>query len=141
VDTKCRRAGLRRNEIASSLAAACREQKIEINSAIRVLSLHYFCFLFACLPCALHMLLSRWMKGSKMVRVWCMEKLLCSQLVPGTNKQFLGLVLTASRTKAAGTCQISHTGQAPARVVWKTFACSYLALQAPCMHCNRICIA
>jgi hypothetical protein len=48
VETKCRRAGrLRRNEIASSLAAACREQKIEINSAIRVLSLHYFCFAFA----------------------------------------------------------------------------------------------
>jgi hypothetical protein len=54
VDTKCRRAGLRlrRNEIASSLTAACRrEQKIEINSAIRALSLHYFCFAFACFPC------------------------------------------------------------------------------------------
>ena len=25
--------------------------------------------------------------------------------------------------KAAGTYQISHTGQAPARVVWMTFAC------------------
>jgi hypothetical protein len=29
VDTKCRRAGMRRNEIASSLTAAYREQKIE----------------------------------------------------------------------------------------------------------------
>jgi hypothetical protein len=27
------------------------------------------------------------------------------------------------RSKAAGTYQISHTGQAPARVVWMTFAC------------------
>jgi hypothetical protein len=31
------------------------------------------------------------------VCVWCTEKLLCSQLVPGTTKQFLGLILTASR--------------------------------------------
>jgi hypothetical protein len=27
------------------------------------------------------------------------------------------------RSKAAGTFQISHTGQAPARVVWMMFAC------------------
>jgi hypothetical protein len=27
------------------------------------------------------------------------------------------------RSRAAGTYQISHTGQAPARVVWMTFAC------------------
>jgi hypothetical protein len=45
---------------------------------------------------------------------------------PGTNKQFLGLILTAARLLAAGApCQISHTGQAPARVVWKAFACWY----------------
>jgi hypothetical protein len=35
VNTKCRRAGLRRNEIASSHTAACREQKIEINRGNR----------------------------------------------------------------------------------------------------------
>jgi hypothetical protein len=33
----------------------------------------------------------------KLVCVWCMENLLCSQLVPGTDTQFLGLVLTAAR--------------------------------------------
>jgi hypothetical protein len=32
----------------------------------------------------------------KLVCVWCMEKLLCSQLVPGTNKQFFGARLDRS---------------------------------------------
>jgi hypothetical protein len=48
----------------------------------------------------------------KLVRVWCMEKLLCSQLVPGTNTQFLGLVLTAARllarTKSATQAKRQH---------------------------------
>ena len=56
---------------------------------------HSHCIIFA-LP--LHACLALCVEPvdeRKLVRVWCMEKLLCSQLVPGTNKQFLGLVFTA----------------------------------------------
>jgi hypothetical protein len=70
---------------------------------------HSHCIIFA-LP--LHACLALYVElvyERKLVRVWCMERLLCSQLVlSGTNKQFLGLVLTA------------------------------IALQAPYIHCNRI---
>jgi hypothetical protein len=37
-------------------------------------------------------------------------------------KSFMGLVVTAAGL-IYGTYQISHTGQAPARVVWMMFAC------------------
>jgi hypothetical protein len=74
----------------------------------------------------------------KLVCVWCMEKLLCSQLVPGTNKQFLGLVLTAARLLAAGTCQTSHTGQSPAHVLFGRRLLAHIALQVPYIHSNRI---
>jgi hypothetical protein len=73
VDTKCRRVGLRRNEIASSPTAACREQKVANNSAVRVLSLYYFCFAFACPALCVEQVNAR-----KLVCVWCMKKLLCS---------------------------------------------------------------
>jgi hypothetical protein len=67
----------------------------------------------------------------KLVRVcWCMEKLLYSQLVPGTKKQFLGLVLTAARllarTKSATQAKRQHV------------LFGHIALQAPYIHCNRI---
>jgi hypothetical protein len=53
---------------------------------IFALPLHACLLCFACLE---------QVDERKLVCVWFMEKLLCSQLVPGTNKQFLGLVLTA----------------------------------------------
>jgi hypothetical protein len=69
----------------------------------------------------------------KLVRV--MEKLLCSQLVPGTNKQFLGLVLTAARllarTKSATQAKRQH-------VLFGRRLLAHIALQAPYIHCNRI---
>jgi hypothetical protein len=78
----------------------------------------------------------------KLVCVWCMEmeKLLCSQLVPGTNKQFLGLVLTATRLlePLEPAKSVTQTGQSPARDVWKTCLLAHIALQAPYMHCNRM---
>jgi hypothetical protein len=72
---------------------------------------------------ALRCMLSSQVDERKLVRVWCMEKLLRSQLVPGTNKQFLGLVLTAARLlePAKSVIQANHQHG----VVWKTFACSY----------------
>jgi hypothetical protein len=72
----------------------------------------------------------------KLVRVWCMEKLLCSQLVPSTNKQFLGLVLTAARLLA----RTKSATQAKARqhVLFGRRLLAHIALQAPYIHCNRI---
>ena len=72
----------------------------------------------------------------KLVRVWCMEKLLCSQLVPGTNKQFLGLVLTAARLLA----RTKSATQANKRqhVLFGRRLLAHIALQAPYIHCNRI---
>jgi hypothetical protein len=71
----------------------------------------------------------------KLVRVWCMEKLICSQLVPGTNKQFLGLVLTAerllARTKSATQAKRQH-------VLFGRRSLAHIALQAAYVHCNRI---
>jgi hypothetical protein len=71
----------------------------------------------------------------KLVCVWCTEKLLCSQLVPGTNKQFLGLVLTASRLlePAKSVTQANHQHMLFGRRVL-----AHIALQAPYMHCDRI---
>jgi hypothetical protein len=73
VDTKCRRAGLRRDEIAAPPTTAYREKKNGGNGAIRVLSLHYFCFAFACPPFALYV---EQVNERKLACVWCMEKLL-----------------------------------------------------------------
>jgi hypothetical protein len=66
-----------------------------------------------------------------------MEKLLCSQLVPGTNKQFLGLVLTAasllSRTKSGTQAKRQH-------VLFGRRLLAHIALQAhyAYVRCNRI---
>jgi hypothetical protein len=57
-------------------------------------------------------------------------------VVPGTNKHFV-FWARLYRIKAAATYKISHTGQAPARVVWKMFACRYYIFQALYIHCNR----
>jgi hypothetical protein len=74
---------------------------------------HSHCIIFA-LP--LHACLALYVEPvdeRKLVRVWCMEKLICSQLVPGTNnKHFFWLVLTAarllSRTKSATQAKRQH---------------------------------
>ena len=96
---------------------------------------HSHCIIFA-LP--LHAFLALYVEPvdeRKLVRVWCMEKLLCSQLVPGTNKQFLGLVLTAAgllaRTKSATQAKRQH-------VLFGRRLLAHIALQAPYIHCNRI---
>jgi hypothetical protein len=55
------------------------------------------CIIFASLLHACLALCVEQVNERKLVCVWCMEKLICSQLVPGTNKHFFGLVFTASR--------------------------------------------
>jgi hypothetical protein len=64
----------------------------------------------------------------KLVCVWCMEKLICSQLVPDTNKQFLGLVLTAARLlgPAKSVTQANHQ-----HVLFGRRLLAHIALQAP----------
>jgi hypothetical protein len=76
MDTKCRRAGLRRNEIAASLTTAYREKKNAKNGAIRVLSLHYFLLRFCmlALPCFVPGCVEQ-VNERKLVCAWCMEKL------------------------------------------------------------------
>jgi hypothetical protein len=106
--------------------------KIEINSAIRVLSSPIALFLLFLCMLALLCMLSRWIK----MNWWMgMEKLLCSQLVPGTNKQFLGARLDRSkagwllaRAKSATQAKRQHV-----LFAWKTSACSYCIL-----HCRRL---
>jgi hypothetical protein len=96
---------------------------------------HSHCIIFA-LP--LHACLALYVEPvdeRKLVRVWCMEKLLrCSQLVPGTNKHFFGLVLAAarllSRTKSATQAKRQHA-------LFGRRLLGHIALQAPYMHCNR----
>jgi hypothetical protein len=87
------------------------------NGAIWVLSLHYFCFAFACLP-ALYVEQVNERKLVCVCGAWksCFE----ASSLPAPTSIF-GARL--DRSKAAGTYQISHTGQVPARVVWMTFAC------------------
>jgi hypothetical protein len=66
---------------------------------------HSHCISFA-LP--LHACLALYVEPvdeRKLVRVWCMENLLCSQLVPGTNKQFLRLL---ARTNSATQAKRQH---------------------------------
>jgi hypothetical protein len=69
----------------------------------------------------------------KLVCVWCMEKLLCSQLLSGTNKQFLGLVLTAARLlePAKSVTQANHQ-----HVLFGRRLLAHIALQTPYIHCN-----
>jgi hypothetical protein len=96
------------------------------------------CIIFA-LP--LHAFLAMYVEqvdGRKLVCVWCMENLLCSicsQLVPGTDKQFLGLVLTAARLlgPAKSVTQANHQ-----HVLFGRRLLAHIALQAPYIHCNRI---
>jgi hypothetical protein len=78
------------------------------------------------------------MDERKLVCVWWTEKLLCSQLVPGTNKQFLGLVLTASRLLALARTK-SATQAKGQHVLFGRRLLAHIALQAPYMyiHCNR----
>ena len=94
---------------------------------------HSHCIIFA-LP--LHAFLALYVEPvdeRKLVRVWCMEKLLCSQLVPGTNK-LLRLVLTAARllarTKSATQAKRQH-------VLFGRRLLAHIALHAPYIHCNR----
>jgi hypothetical protein len=74
----------------------------------------------------------------KLVRVWCMENLLCSQLVPGTNKQFLGLVLalTAARLLARTKCSATQAKRQQ-HVLFGRRLLAHIAVQAPYIHCNR----
>jgi hypothetical protein len=71
----------------------------------------------------------------KLVFVWCTENLLCSQLVPGINTQFLGLVLTTSGLlePAKSVTQANHQ-----HVLFGRRLLAHIALQAPYLHCNRI---
>jgi hypothetical protein len=92
---------------------------------------HSYCISFA-LP--LHACLALYVEPvdeRKLVCVWCMEKLLCSQLVPGTNKQFLGLVLTASRLLA-----LWHVPNQPHRPRASTCCLEDVCLLI--LHCRRL---
>jgi hypothetical protein len=64
-----------------------------------------------------------------------MEKLLCSQLVPDTNKQFLGLVLTAARLlgPAKSVTQANHHH---VLLLFGRRLLAHITLQAPYIHCN-----
>jgi hypothetical protein len=96
---------------------------------------HSHCIIFALPLLACLALYVEPVDERKLVRVWCMEKLLCSQLLPGTNKQFFGLVLTAarllSRTKSATQAKRQH-------VLFGRRLLAHITLQAPYIHCNRI---
>jgi hypothetical protein len=67
-----------------------------------------------------------------------MEKLLCSQLVPGTSKQFLGLVLTAARRLLARTKSATQAKRQHGVLFGRRLLIAHIALQAPYIHCNRI---
>jgi hypothetical protein len=72
VDTKCRRAGLRRNEIAASPTTAHREKKmrkmVQFGCSL--------CIIFASLLHARLALYVEQVNERKLACVWCMEKLL-----------------------------------------------------------------
>jgi hypothetical protein len=78
------------------------------------------CTIFASLLYAFLALYVEQVKGNWCVMCGAWKSCFEASLFPAPTS-FLGLVFTAARP--AGTYQISHTGQAPARVVWMAFAC------------------
>jgi hypothetical protein len=74
----------------------------------------------------------------KLVCVGCMEKLICSQRVPGTNKQFLGLVLTAARLLEPAKSVTQANYQHDQHVLFGRRLLADIAFQALYIHCNRI---
>jgi hypothetical protein len=75
------------------------------------------------------------MNERELVCAWCMENLRGNKLVPGTNKQFLGLVFTALRllppTKSVTQAKRQH-------VLFGRCLLANIAFQAVHIHFNRI---